>query len=324
MKFMNILHGGRCRLGVSRCANEYVVDIKAAYELGRNVRQLAPAPVLAAALFPDDLVGFIANGPESEQALQFALAAVDRVVEESGVEALMGRPEPIVYRLDEIRFGPPVLRPGKVLGIGLNYRAHAEETGRAAPKQPMFFNKFASSLTGSGEPIVHPGANITTQIDFEAELAVVIGRPGRFIKKEQALEHVFGYTIMNDVSARDLQYVDGQFVRGKALDTFGPIGPWIVSADTIRDPQNLHIQTRINGELMQDGHTSDMIFSVAELISVLSDLMTLEPGDIIMTGTPAGVGVARTPQRFLQPGDVVDIFVEQIGNLINRVEAAPA
>lgn len=337
---MTFYREGRRRVGVSPPDSRYVIDVRAAYEFGRSIHQLSPAPRLAEALFPDDLVQFLANGPESEEGLRVAMRAVHALTESYGASALKGPelprdiyrgpgslrggfapPGPLAFDLGEVEAAPPVVRPGKVIGIGLNYRDHAEETGRPPPKRPMFFNKFASSLIGVGQPIIHPGDAVTTQIDFEGELAVVIGRTGRFIPREDAMEYVFGYTIMNDVSARDLQYSDGQFVRGKALDTFGPIGPWIVPKSLIPDPHDLRVRTYVNGELMQDGHTGDMIFSVAELVAALSELMVLEPGDVMMTGTPAGVGAARTPPKFLQVGDEVDIQIDGIGNLVNRVEA---
>lgn len=338
MKFMTFVHQGRRRIGVA--VDDYVIDLRAAYNFGRGTRQLTAVPELARALLPDDLVGFIHNGPEAMAAVEVALQATDDLVRRLGADSLFigaqdrddlcgvpghgfgsGSPERLAYRLDEIEFAPPLVRPGKVIGIGLNYRDHAEETGKAVPQRPMFFNKFATSLIGHRQSILHPGGGITEQVDFEAELAVVIGRGGRFISKERAFEHVFGYTIMNDVSARDLQYSDGQFVRGKALDTFGPIGPWIVTKDVLPDPQTLAVSLHLNRERMQNGHTGDMIFAVDELIAALSELMTLEPGDVIMTGTPVGVGVARTPRLFLQPRDVVEISIDGIGNLVNDVRS---
>lgn len=321
VRYMTFFREGRRRLGVAPGDGRFVVDVRAAYEFSRSEQRLVPAPRLAEALFPDDVAAFLANGPDSAGALQRALEAVEPLLSSNDGRSERQPAAAVVYDLDDVEMGPPVVRPGKVIAVGLNYRAHAEEKGSPVPKQPMFFNKFATSLIGSGQPIVHPGEAVTSQVDFEGELAVIIGRPGRFIPREEAMDYVFGYTVANDVSARDLQFLDGQFVRGKALDTFGPVGPWIVPKEHVPDPHGLRLRTYVNGELMQDGHTGDMIFPVDELVATLSELMVLEPGDVIMTGTPAGVGVARTPPKFLQVGDEVRIVIEGIGTLTNRVEA---
>lgn len=325
MKLLTFSVGGRRRSGV--VVDGTAVDLRAAYEALRAEAGLPPAAPLAGALFPDDLVDVIAAwdavGPAVLDCLAFLPKTAAELRRFDEAEQAAGRPR-VAFSLDEVTFAPPLVRPGKVLGIGLNYKDHAAETGRPLPKAPMFFNKFATSLVGHEGNIVHPGPAVTSQLDFEAELAVVIGRPAKNVSEAEALDCVFGYTIMNDVSARDLQYMDGQFVKGKALDTFGPMGPWIVPARDEHgrpalDPQNLSVTLRLDGQVMQNGHTGQMIFSVAELIAYLSRLMTLLPGDVIMTGTPAGVGVARDPQVFLEPGDVVEIEIEGIGVLRNRV-----
>jgi 2,4-diketo-3-deoxy-L-fuconate hydrolase len=223
-------------------------------------------------------------------------------------------------QLSATRLRAPVSRPGKIIGIGLNYRDHARETGAEAPEKPIVFAKFPTSVAGHGDVIRIPP--ITEQVDYEAELAVVIGRPARNVSEDEALDYVFGYANCNDVSSRDLQYSEGgQWTRSKSIDTFFPLGPYLVTADEIPDPQNLPIRSIVNGEVMQDGTTSDMIFSVAQLISFLSSGMTLMPGDVIATGTPAGVGFARDPKVFLKPGDEVTIEVEGLGSLTNPVEA---
>ncbi|HEY7025602.1 MAG TPA: fumarylacetoacetate hydrolase family protein, partial [Candidatus Limnocylindrales bacterium] len=205
----------------------------------------------------------------------------------------------------------------------VNYRSHGAEQNREPPDHPVFFAKFPTSIIGSGDEI-RWSPELTQAVDFEAELAVVIGRRCRRVGVESALEYVAGYTCLNDVSARDLQYADKQFVRGKSLDTFCPMGPWLVTPDEIPDPQNLAIRCFVNGELMQDGNTADMVFSVAELISFCSQAFTLEPGDVIATGTPAGVGWFREPKRMLKDGDEVVVEIERIGRLVNRcVEERP-
>jgi acylpyruvate hydrolase len=220
-----------------------------------------------------------------------------------------------------IRLGPPVPDPQKIICIGLNYRDHAAETGNTPPAKPVFFAKFPTALVGPDAPIVPP--TTTHQIDYEAELAVVISTPGRNIQAPEALSYVAGATAFNDVSARDLQAASSQWMGGKAIDTFGPCGPALVTLDELGDLQSLSIGTRVNGETLQDGNTASMIFTVAEIIAYLSTIMTLVPGDIIATGTPAGVGMAREPQRFLRTGDLVEIDIERIGILRNTL-AAPA
>lgn len=212
----------------------------------------------------------------------------------------------------------PVAAPSKVLAIGLNYRDHAEESGAALPKAPLLFVKTPNSIIGPDEPI-RWAADASREVDYEAELAVVIGRRATNVSEGDALAHVLGYTACNDVSARDAQFGDGQWVRGKSFDTFCPLGPVLVGTDELPDPQALRIGCRVNGTQLQDGTTADMIFSVAELVSYLSRFLTLEPGDVIATGTPLGVGFARDPQVFLSDGDVVEVEVEGIGVLSNPV-----
>ena len=207
-------------------------------------------------------------------------------------------------------------RPSKLICIGLNYRKHAEEANLPMPEQPIAFAKWTSSIIGNGDTIRLPA--FSQQIDFEAELAVIIGRTAVDVDPESALDHVAGYACFNDVSARDIQAAENQWSRSKSFDTFGPLGP-ITSADKIPDPQKLGIRCLINGDLMQDGNTSDMVFSVAEIISFLSQGTTLHAGDVIATGTPAGIGLTRKPPRFLQKGDVVSIEIDGIETLSNPV-----
>ena len=233
-----------------------------------------------------------------------------------------GSPEPgeETVSLEEARIHAPVARPQKVICIGLNYEDHAAETGAAIPEKPIVFSKYANSIIGPGEAIRIPP--ITQQPDYEAELAVVIGRTARNVPESEALDHVFGYTNANDVSARDIQMKEGgQWTRGKAIDTFCPLGPYVVTRDEVEDPQNLSVRCTLNGEVVQDGHTSKMIFSVAELVAFLSTGMTLVPGDVIITGTPPGVGMARDPQLWLKDGDEVTIEIEGLEALTNPVEA---
>ncbi len=219
--------------------------------------------------------------------------------------------------LESLRLRAPVPRPGKIFGVGLNYRDHAEETGQPVPDVPILFAKFANSVIGPGEPIVVPAA--TRRPDYEAELGVVIGSTARVVSVAQALDHVAGYLCCNDVSARDLQKATSQWIRGKAIDTFLPCGPWLVTADEVPDPQALGIRCTLNGQVMQDSSTDQMVFGVAELVSYISQACTLEPGDLIATGTPPGVGFARTPPVWLHDGDEVTIEIEGLGALTNPV-----
>ena len=225
-----------------------------------------------------------------------------------------------VVPLGEARLYAPVARPAKIIAIGLNYEDHAAETGREIPEKPIVFAKYPNTVIGPGEAIRIPA--ITEQVDYEAELAVVIGRTAKNVSESEALGYVFGYMCGNDVSSRDLQFSEGgQWTRSKSLDTFAPMGPFIATRDEVPEEQNLSIRCVLNGEVVQDGTTARMIFSVAELVSFLSKGMTLSPGDIILTGTPAGVGYVREPQLFMKPGDEVTVEIEGLGSLTNPVEA---
>ena len=221
--------------------------------------------------------------------------------------------------LSDTRLLAPVPRPGKIICVGRNYRDHVGEKAMAIPDRPMLFAKFANAVVGPGMPIVRPRS--TTQLDLECELAVVIGHTARRVERDQALDAVFGYTILIDVSARDHQRDDGQWLRAKGSDTFAPIGPCVVSRDELGDGSGLRIRSSVNGEAWQDSTTDQMIFDVPAIIAYVSANITLEPGDLIATGTPAGVGQYHDPPRFLQPGDVVRCEIEGIGVLENPVTA---
>jgi 2,4-didehydro-3-deoxy-L-rhamnonate hydrolase len=213
----------------------------------------------------------------------------------------------------------PIDLPSKIICVGLNYRDHAEEQGTELPSAPLLFAKWPNALIGPGEPIVIP--RVSEQVDYEAELGVVIGNRVRGVSAENALEAVRGYLCLNDVSARDLQFSDGQWTRGKSPDTFCPVGPRLVPAGEVPDPQALGIRCVLNGEVMQDSTTANMIFTVAEVIAYASQTMTLEPGDLIATGTPAGVGAFRNPPVLMKEGDEVTIEVDVLGSLTNPVRA---
>ncbi len=208
-------------------------------------------------------------------------------------------------------------RPGKIVCVGLNYRDHAAEGGQDLPKAPLLFAKWPNTLIGDGDPVVLPPES--TQVDYEAELGVVIGAKAKRVSERDALDHVAGYICVNDVSARDLQFADGQWTRGKSPDTFCPVGPRLVPREEIADPQALAIRCLVNGKALQDSSTAQMIFSVAEIIAYTSQIITLEPGDLIATGTPAGVGVFRDPKVLLQDGDEVSVEIEGLGTLTNPI-----
>jgi 2,4-didehydro-3-deoxy-L-rhamnonate hydrolase len=233
------------------------------------------------------------------------------------VAAVAGAP---VVPLEAVRLGPPIPDPSKVVALGLNYRDHALEQKKEPPTAPLLFCKAPSCLVGPHDPIVLPEPAIETHVDAEAELCIVIGRRGRDIPESGAMEHILGWTVMNDVSGRQAQQGDRQFFRGKSFDTFGPCGPWIVTRDEVPDPSGLSLEADWGERPMQRGNTRDLIFSVPFTVSYISRMMTLLPGDLITTGTPAGVGVYREPPVFLQKGDTVTVRLEKIGELRNPVK----
>jgi 2-keto-4-pentenoate hydratase/2-oxohepta-3-ene-1,7-dioic acid hydratase in catechol pathway len=221
--------------------------------------------------------------------------------------------------LSQVALLAPIPRPGKVLCLGLNYRDHAAESGMGIPAEPVVFSKASSSVIGHRAPIGLP--EVSDKVDYEVELAFVIGRPARNVPAREAMRHVAGYTVLNDVSARDyqLEKLGGQWTLAKSFDTFCPMGPWLVTADEIRDPHDLDLHCVVSTERMQSSNTRQMVFKVPEIIEYLSMVLTLEPGDVVATGTPPGVGFARTPPRFLRAGDVVECTVEKVGTLVNPV-----
>lgn len=223
------------------------------------------------------------------------------------------------YEIGSVTLLAPVPRPPKLICVGLNYRDHAAESHSEIPKVPTIFNKFPNVVVGPGAPVVLPKAS--RKPDYEAEFAFVIGKGGRHIAAENALDHVFGYTIVNDISARDFQTATTQWLMGKTFDTFAPMGPWIVTKDEIADPHSLDISTEIGGETLQQSNTRELVFRIPELIAYVSTAVTLEPGDVFATGTPGGVGFARRPPRWLKPGEEVIVRIAQIGELRNPLVA---
>jgi 2-keto-4-pentenoate hydratase/2-oxohepta-3-ene-1,7-dioic acid hydratase in catechol pathway len=262
-------------------------------------------------VMPADMLSFLQSGEEATQAARATLEWYQR--QEGQLTAQLE-----TLDVSTLNLRPPLPNPGKIVCVGLNYLDHCMEQNIEIPQKPVLFAKFPSSVIGTGDPITWP-AGLTDQVDYEAELAVIIGRKARQVLAEQAYAVVAGYTIVNDVSARDLQFGDGQWVRGKSLDTFCPMGPALVTRDEIPDPQDLNVQCWVDTTLMQNSNTRLMIFKIPELIEFITRGTTLYPGDVICTGTPDGVGAFRKPPIFLEAGNTVKVAIETLGELINPV-----
>jgi acylpyruvate hydrolase len=291
---------------------EKVVDLHCAYRAALNrcgdLDELAVADLRV----PRDLLDLLRGGDAS-------MAAARKALNYALESHKPGTRDAFFHSIRDIEFLPPIRRPGKVICVGLNYQSHLSEIGEPAPGYPILFNKAITSLIGHRQSIVLP--RISEQVDYEGELAAVIGRKGKYIAEQDALSYVAGYTCANDVSAHDIEFRTSQWTSGKILDTFCPIGPAMVTRDEVQHPGTLRLKTIVNGQTAQDACTSDMIFSVPRLVSYISSLATLEPGDIILTGTPAGIGCNQKPQVFLRPGDHVSVDIEGVGTLSNPVVA---
>ena len=314
MRLVTYQHERQSRVGAQ--LEGQIVDLNRAYQAllnhSSNIDELAVADVRV----PADMIGLLRGGEISLRAVREAAAFVrEQLTASDNSPGLEG----IVYAMERVSLLSPVLHPSKVICLGLNYRAHAAEAGMAVPEYPVLFHKVAGSLIGHNQPIVVP--RISSKIDYEGELAIIIGRRGKYIAEDEALSHVAGYTVANDVSARDLQFRTSQWTTGKMLDTFGPLGPALVTRDEVVDPNALSIKTTLNGQVMQDGNTVDMIFRVPFIVSYISEIVTLEPGDVILTGTPPGIGNTRMPQVFMKPGDTITVEIEGLGKLTNPVVA---
>lgn len=293
-----------------------VVDLNLALALERALRD-APVPEAEAdSLIPGDPIAFLARGALSLRAARAALDFAKRSLDRYDAPDL--RAAGIVAARRDVHLHAPIPRPGKVIGVARNYAAHARERGDATPpEEPVLFIKASSAVVGPTDDIVVPSA--VTQPDYEGELGVVIGRRAERVPVEDALATVAGYCVANDVSARDFQGQRGQHFLGKSCDTFAPLGPALVTPDEVPDPQDLSLVTRLSGEVVQQARTKEMHFGVAEIIAFASRLMRLDPGDVILTGTPSGVGAARNPARWLRDGDVVEVEIERVGRLVNYV-----
>jgi len=292
-----------------------VVDLNRALALKLAAEDGGAPEAEADSLLAPDLLTFLQAGERALRAAHaayaFAVGALERY------DAPDVRRAGVVEPRARLRLCAPVPRPGKLIGVARNYPAHAAERGSERPTEPVLFLKAASAVIGPEDEILLPEAS--NEVDYEGELAVVIGRPARHLDEADALDCVAGYCVANDVSARDFQNTRGQHFIGKSCDTFAPLGPALVTADEIPDPQDLAIRTALCGEVVQSGRSKEMLFPVATLLAFASRLMTLEPGDVLLTGTPEGVGAARVPPRFLQDGDFVEVAVERLGRLRNYV-----
>lgn len=289
MRLVTFVQDGRERLG--GVVGDQVIDLAAAHEARVGGYRL-----------PTEMRAFLEAGPDAWAEAERTLAAPEL--------------SPFAQPLSGVRLLAPIPNPSKIVAIGQNYLDHVREQNAPVPDRPIIFTKFPTSIIGPEDEIRWDPA-LTEKVDWEVELAVVIGRRARRVPAEQAYEHIFGYTIANDVSARDLQFGDGQWVRSKSLDTFCPLGPWIVTRDEIPDPHRLAIRCRVSGELVQSSCTDQMIFRIPYLVEFISRAFTLLPGDVILTGTPPGVGHFRKPPRYLRHGDVVTVEIEGIGAMSN-------
>ncbi|MCH6265347.1 fumarylacetoacetate hydrolase family protein [Neobacillus citreus] len=309
MKLVSFANNGRKSIGA--IVGEVVIDLQTAYKAKLQKEGKFFSNRVAEVCLPDNMVEFLQGGKESmdaaKEAVQFALKNNPNDI-------------PLLLNKSDIKICAPILNPGKIICVGHNYRDHIVEMGRDLPTYPVLFAKFANTVIGPEDDI--PFYPISEQLDYEAELAIVIGKRARNVPQETALDYVAGYTICNDVTYRDIQRRTTQFFQGKSVDGTAPMGPWIVTSDEIKDPSRLEISLSVNGEERQRSNTSNLIFTVQSLIEYLSELMTLDPGDVILTGTPGGVGVARNPQVFLKDGDIVRIEIEKMGVLQNKVKKA--
>ncbi|THF77577.1 fumarylacetoacetate hydrolase family protein [Cohnella fermenti] len=301
MRLLNFEENGTYKLGVHIGDEESVLDVAAALAVRGNKSESAGIPATVQQV--------IEGGDAALTALEaFVAAATDASDRDNYMK-----------QQSSLNLGPCVTHPNKIICVGLNYRKHAEETNAELPVYPILFNKFNNTLASHGEEIPLP--KVSSKVDYEAELVIVIGKTAKYVPKEEALDYVFGYCNVNDLSARDLQLRTQQWLAGKSCDKFSPLGPYLVTADEVGDPNRLSIKCTVNGEVRQLSNTSDMIFDCAELVSYISECMTLVPGDLILTGTPEGVVLGYPPERqvYLKAGDTVSIEIEKLGTLTNKM-----
>lgn len=307
MKLVSYSIAGVTRIGSIQ--DEKVVDLHYAYLAMLEAEGVIRAKQIAEAFVPSNMVEFLQGGKKSmeiaKEAVDFALRNTDSI------------PYHVIHNFDAVKLEAPVLNPSKIICVGHNYREHILEMKRELPEFPVIFAKYPNTIIGPQDDI--PFYPISEQLDYEAEFAFVIGKRAKNVSQAQALEYIAGYTIANDITYRDIQRRTIQWLQGKAIDGSAPMGPWLVTTDDLDDPSGLEIALYVNGEERQRSNTANLVFTVPRLVEFLSKLMTLEPGDIVLTGTPGGVGVARNPQTFLKDGDVVRIEIDKIGTLENKV-----
>ncbi len=312
MRIVTFAIAEEARLGI--VVGDLIVDLPGAYAAWRRVRAMAGEGEAQFAALPATALDLLRAG-EPALAAARQMAAFWSVPEQSDALRRVG----LAYPVDAVTLLPPILTPGKIICLGRNYREHAIETGHEVPAYPVLFAKFSNVLVGHRQPVVLP--TVSQRVDYEAELAVVIGRTGKHIAPADAIEYIAGYTCFNDISVRDYQYRTPEWLQGKSFDTCGPLGPALVTADEVSNPPALDITLRLNGEVMQQSNTSNMIFDIPAIISYVSQIMTLEPGDVIATGTPPGVGDARNPQVYIKAGDMMQVEIASLGVLENPVIA---
>ena len=308
MKLVTFTYNGFSRIGAVT-DDQQVVDLNYAYQAMLEQQGKLRAEKIAEAYVPANMKEFLQGGNES---VNIARGAVEYALNNQ-----VGFKHQLVFAFEEVKIEAPMPNPGKIICVGHNYREHIAEMGRELPPYPVVFAKFANTVIGPEDDI--PFYPISEQLDYEAEFAFVIGNRARNVAKEEALDYVAGYTIANDVTYRDIQRRTLQWLQGKTVEGSAPMGPWLVTSDELTNPSGLGVRLTVNGEERQKTNTENFVFDVPYLVEFLSNLMTLEPGDIVLTGTPGGVGVARDPQVFLKDGDVVRIEIDQIGHLENKV-----
>jgi acylpyruvate hydrolase len=308
MKLITFNREGASRVGA--IIDNEVIDLNLAYQVLVESEGKLRARQIAEAFVPADMNGFLQGGKESvelaKNAIQFAL------------ENREDKGRRLVFSVKDVKVEAPVPNPGKMICVGHNYREHIFEMGREIPKFPVVFAKFSNTVIGPEDDI--PFFPISEQLDYEAEFAFVIGKKARNVSQGEALDYVAGYTIVNDVTYRDIQRRTIQWLQGKTVEGSAPMGPWLITSDELTDPSGLEVVLTVNGEERQNTNTANLVFSVQYLVEFLSNLVTLEPGDVILTGTPGGVGVAMNPQVFLKDGDIVKISIDKIGSLENKVK----
>jgi acylpyruvate hydrolase len=308
MRLVIFRHEGNVRIG--SVVGDKVIDLHNAYKTMLQKQGKIRAKQIAEAFVPVDMVEFLEGGEES---MELAKKAVDEVTNIENMNTELK----VIHQQSEVRIEAPILTPGKIVCVGHNYREHILEMGRDIPKIPVVFAKYSNTIIANGDPIPKPIQS--DELDYEAEFAFVIGKKARNIQEDQALEYVAGYTIANDVSVRDYQKMTLEWLKGKTFDGTLPIGPYLLTADEVTNPHSLDIKLQVNGEERQHSNTKNLVFNVPFLVSFLSGIMTLQPGDVILTGTPGGVGAARDPQVFLRQGDKVRVEIEGLGVLENSV-----